>query len=153
MLRKELLHLTLVASALGASAVAACDSSRDRPTGLGRPVPPTTVAVVQPASEELMPVDSTRTILVEADGLLVAVELYVTRRSIADTIVRERRDFATEQSTVEEAFDFLVPRLLTGTHLEISAVAEDIIGQRYRSEPVFVQVIDCDQFPLACGGI
>lgn len=96
---------------------AACDSPRDRPTGLAGPLPSTSVEVVEPENDE---------------------------------ILKKLTRFETLQPSVHLEIEFDVPHLLTGVHLEIRAVAIDAIGDRHQSAPVFVQIIECDVFPLAC---
>ncbi len=53
---------------------------------------------------------------------------------------------------MEVTFEFRIPEVPTGTNLEVRGVAEDVEGERHRSDPVFLTVIDCDRFPLVCGG-
>ncbi len=138
--------VTLIVAAVSA---AACDPARDRPTGLTAPLPPTTVSVVAPQSQQAVPADSITVVQVKAEGLLQAVELVVTKNAQPDTVAFERRDFASPQESVDLFFDIRVPSE-NGTQLEFRAIAEDVAGGRHSSVPVFVVVIDCDVFPVAC---
>jgi hypothetical protein len=139
-------------SALGALALAGCDSPRERPTGLSAPLPATTVTVLKPETDDVVPSDSTAIVVIEAQGLVTAVELLLVRNALPDTLARERREFGEPVELAQEQFEVRIPAFVTGVHLEIRGVAEDAIGQRHFSKPVFVVVIECDVFPLACGG-
>lgn len=153
MLRHRATILTFLVALLLAAAVlgqAGCDSSRDRPTGLGSPLPPTSVTVVEPQTNKMVPADSIETIVIQATGSLVAVEFFLKRSSLPDTLARDRRDFGRTQESIEVEFDVRIPDLVTGTHLVIRGVAEDLAGELHFSEPVVVQVIECDLFPTAC---
>lgn len=128
----------------------ACDSPRDRPTGLAGPLPATSVEVVEPENDQIIPSDSLTLVVVEAAGSIQAIDLVVKRVSRPDTILKRLTRFETLQPSVRVEIEFDVPHLLTGVHLEIRAVAVDAIGDRHESAPVFVQIIECDVFPLAC---
>jgi hypothetical protein len=153
MLRGNLFLNGILATSLCTFASIACDSNRDRPTGLGRPVPPTTVTVVWPRDGVLVPADSVRLVVVEAEGSVTALELYLSRPTISDTVIKERRVFSVERLTLEEEFSIRIPQFRSGTRLEIRAAVEDVIGFRHLSQPVTVEVIECNQFTIACDGI
>lgn len=138
---------------LAALAWAGCDGSRERPTGLGRPLPPTTVEVVQPPSESLVPVDSVIAVVVEATGLVTALEIVLTHAASRDTLALDRSVLDQPEENAQGIFELTVPRFETGTHLQFRAVAEDLVGGRHESRPVIVSVIECDVFPLACGSL
>lgn len=131
-------------------AVAACDAERDRPTGLTGPPPTTDVSVLAPEHEASVKADSATFIVIQATGLVTAVEVVVTGAAARDTLLRRRASFGEPRDSVQESFDVRIPKLETGSHLQIRGVAEDAIGQRHVSQPVVVIVIDCDDFPIAC---
>jgi len=130
--------------------LAACDASRDRPTGLSTPPPPTNVSVVAPEHETTVKADSSDFVVVRASGLITAVEFVLTGVAASDTLAWQRVEFGEPQEEVEEAFEVKIPRLETGSHLQIWGVAEDVIGKRHVSRVVVVIVIDCEVFPIAC---
>jgi hypothetical protein len=136
---------------LGAS-LAGCESSRERPVGPGgQTLPPTSVTIVRPITEDVVAADSLATVVIEASGLLRAMELVLTRRPQQDTLAWDRVDFGDALEFVYDSFEVRIPHLETGIHLEMRAVAEDVIGGLHESEAVVVIVIDCEEFPLACG--
>lgn len=143
----------LVMTSLLWAAVAACDAERDRPTGLSAPPPTTDVSVLSPEQEAAVKADSATFIVIKATGLITAVEVVVTGAAARDTLLWRRASFEEPRDTVQEAFDVKVPKLETGSHLQIRGVAEDVVGQRHVSQPVVVIVIDCDVFPIACRDI
>ena len=135
----------------GPSLGAACDESRDRPTGLNVDVPPTSIVVRAPQPSDLLFVDSSAVITLRAEGLLQAVEFTAVSVSpIIDTIGQGRREFDPPLEFTEEQFTFLVPTLISGSTVQIVGVAENIIGQRTASAPVSVTVVDCDIEPFRC---
>ena len=109
--------------------------------------------VVWPENDALVPADSFRVVIVEAEGSVTAMELYLTRSAISDTAVKQRREFDEELLSVEEEFVVRIPFFRTGTQIEIRAAVEDLLGLKHLSERVVVQVIDCDRSPFACEGI
>ncbi len=127
-----------------------CDASRDRPTGLTAPPPATNVSVLAPEHEATVKADSVAFIVVQATGLITAVEFVLTGTASSDTLAWQRVEFNEPQETVEEVFEVRVPGLETGSHLQIRGVAEDLAGQRHVSRPVVVIVIDCEVYPIAC---
>lgn len=141
---------TLILASLLWVAFAACDAERDRPTGLSAPPPTTDVIVLAPEQEAAVKADSTAFIVIKATGLITAVEVVVTGAAARDTVLWRRASFGEPRDSVEKAFDVKVPKLETGSHLQIRGVAEDVVGQRHVSQPVVVIVIDCDVFPIAC---
>lgn len=141
----------LLAAAVGLG-VAACEKSRERPTGLNVPVPATQVRVVKPENREFLFSDSSAVIEVEAIGLLQAVGFHIIRSTpVIDTLVSGRREFTPPVEIAEEQFIVRLPALVSGTTLEIRAVAENLIGERAVSAPVSVSVINCDSEPFRCG--
>lgn len=141
------------AAAACAILILGCDTQRDRPTGPVAALPSTNVAVIAPQRDAVVGADSVVDVVVSARGAIDAVEYFATRIGLPDTVGKERRDFDPGREAVEVTFQFRVPgRLPTGVNLEIRGVAEDALGERYVSEPTSVIVIDCDQFPFACGG-
>jgi hypothetical protein len=147
------LRCLLPPAAIGVLALAGCETSRDRPTGLGQPLPTTYVAVVAPPKETAVAVDSTHTVVVEASGLITAVEFFLARANSSDTLALGRTEFSEPEEIVQVDFEVKIPWFETGTHLQFRGIAEDLIGQRHVSEPVVVMVIECDIFPLACSDI
>lgn len=135
---------------LGLVVLGACDAERDRPTGLSIPAPPTDVNVLAPEHEASVKADSAAFIVVEATGLITALEVVVTGAASSDTLAWQREEFEEARDSVEEAFEVRIPKLETGSHLQIRGVAEDLLGQRHVSQPVIVIVIDCEVFPIAC---
>lgn len=145
---------TLAALAAGALCLDACDTPRERPTGLTAPVPATTIIVMAPRQQQLVPLDSTAFVVVQAQGLLQAVEVALTVNSFPDTLGFERQAFETPQESVELIFSFLIPgRLLSGTQVRVQGVAVDLAGRRHLSDPVVVVAIDCDEFIIACADL
>ncbi len=144
------LRCSLPLAAIGVLASAGCETSRDRPTGLGKPLPATFVAVVSPLKEASVAADSTHIVVIEASGLITAVEFFLARVNSSDTLALGRIEFSEPEEIVQVDFDVRMPRFETGTHLEIRGIAEDLIGRRHVSEPVVVFVIECEVFPLAC---
>ena len=132
------------------SALIACDSSRDRPTGLTEPPPPTNVSVLAPEHQASVKADSTDFVVVQATGLITALEFVLTGAASSDTLAWQRVEFPEPQESVQEAFGVRIPGLETGSHLQIRGVAEDLAGQRHVSQTVVVVVIDCEVFPIAC---
>ena len=128
----------------------ACDAERDRPSGLTAPPPPTNVNVLAPEDEASVKADSTAFVVVEATGLITALEFVLTGAASSDTLAWQRVEFPEPQESVQEAFEVTIPRLETGSHLQIRGVAEDLAGQRHVSQTVVVVVIDCEVFPIAC---
>lgn len=128
----------------------ACDTVRDRPTGLNMPTPATDVTVLAPEHEASVKADSAAFIVVEATGLITALEVVVTGTAASDTLARQREQFNEPRESVEESFQVRIPKLETGSHLQIRGVAEDFVGQRHVSQPVVVIVIDCEVYPIAC---
>lgn len=135
---------------LGLVVLSACNAERDRPTGLSMPPPPTNVNVLAPEHEASVKADSAAFIVVEATGLITALEVVITGVAISDTLAWQREEFNEARDSVEESFEVRIPKLETGSHLQIRGVAEDLLGQRHVSEPVIVIVIDCEVFPIAC---
>ncbi len=127
-----------------------CETSRERPTAVGEDLPATSVAVASPVTQELVPSDSVVRVVVGATGFLQAVEYYLVRSAVRDTVGWDRREFTEPQDSVQVVFDVTIPEFRTGTQLEIRAVAENVIGERALSEPVYVMVIECDLYPIAC---
>jgi hypothetical protein len=139
---------------VGGIGLIACQGSRDRPTGLDGEIPETTVLIVSPANDTQLPSDSVSTVALEASGLLQAVEVLVIRRApVVDTIFNDRMEFEGPRSFVEEAFTVTLPSLVTGTPIEIRGVAENVLGARRFSKPVFVTAVECDIFPVTCSNI
>lgn len=130
-----------------------CESPRSRPTAAGSPLPATSVAVASPVTEALVPSDSVVRVVVGATGLLQAVEYFLVRSAVRDTLGWDRQEFTQPQDSVRVVFQVPIPDLKTGTQLEIRAVAENVIGERELSAPVYVLVIECDLYPLACAGL
>jgi hypothetical protein len=130
--------------------LAACDASRDRPTGLSAPPPATNVSVLAPEHETSVKADSADFVVVQATGMITAVEFVITGAASSDTLAWQRVEFVEPQEAVQEAFEVRIPRLETGSHLQIRGVAEDLVGQRHVSRTVVVIVIDCEVFPIAC---
>ncbi|MGD8866051.1 MAG: hypothetical protein PVI01_00430 [Gemmatimonadales bacterium] len=141
---------TFVLASLLWVAVAACDAERDRPTGLSTPPPTTDVSVLAPEQEAAVKADSATFIVIQATGLIAAVEVVMSGAAARDTLLWRRASFGEPRDSVREAFDVKIPKLETGSHLQIRGVAEDAAGQRHVSQPVVVIVIDCDDFPIAC---
>lgn len=138
----------------GLLSLGACDTARERPTSPAPPVPATIINVIAPQPQQLVPLDSTAFVVVQAQGLLQAVEVVLTAHTLPDTLGFERRAFETPQETVELTFSFLIPdRVLSGTQVRVQAVAEDLAGSRHLSEPVVVVAIDCDLFVIACADL
>ncbi len=138
----------------GLFSLSACETARDRPTGLTQPLPTTTIAVVAPRSQQFVPADSTAIVVVEGSGLIQAVEVVLTLNTLPDTLAIEREAFDTPRETVELVFGIHIPgRLRTGAELQVQAVAEDIVGDRHLSVPVVVVVIECDVFPVTCANL
>lgn len=135
---------------LAVSFAGACDSPRDRPTGLPTALPSTSVQVVEPANDQVWPSDSLTYVVVEAEGSIQAIELLVKRASLPDTLLSKLTRFDALQPAVRLEIEFDVPPLLTGVYLEIRAVAVDAIGERHASSPVVVRIIECDVYPIAC---
>lgn len=134
--------------------LAACETTRDRPTGLSEPLPATTIAVIAPRSQQFVPADSTTIVVVEGEGLIQAVEVVLTLNTRPDTLAIERREFDTPLETVELVFGIRIPgRLQTGAQVQFQAVAEDITGSRHLSEPVVAVVIECNVFPITCANL
>lgn len=133
--------------------LAACETTRDRPTGLSEPLPATTIAVIAPRSQQFVPADSTTIVVVEGAGLIRAVEVILTLNTLPDTLELERRDFDTPLETVELVFGIRIPGLQTGAQVQFQAVAEDITGSRHLSEPVVAVVIECNVFPITCANL
>ena len=142
--------LPLVLASLCWVVLGGCDASRDRPTGLTGPPPATNVSVLAPEHQTSVKADSAAFIVVEATGLITAVECVLTGAASSDTLAWKRMEFAEPQETVQEVFEVRIPGLETGSHLQILGVAEDLVGQRHVSRPVVVMVIDCEVFPIAC---
>ncbi len=140
-------------AAAGLLLLAACDTARDRPTGVSRPLPATTIAVTAPRSQQLVPADSTTIVVVEGQGLIQAVDVVLTRNTFPDTLAVDRQVFDTPLETFELVFEIRVPKLQTGAQIQVRAVAEDIAGGRHLSEPVVVVVIECDVFPTTCADL
>lgn len=136
-----------LAAVVGATA---CDTQRDRPLGPEQPVAPTSVLVRAPLANQAVGADSTIDVVIGATGSIRAVEFFATRVSLPDTVGRERRILEQAVSQVEVRFRLHVPPLATGINLAIHGVAEDLSGELHLSEPTFVVVIDCEQFPLSC---
>lgn len=128
----------------------ACVTERDRPSGPEIEVPPTSVSVVDPADDRVVGADSLVSLTIQATGLIQAVAYEANWMSRSDTTARERRELGSPQMEVRVSFEFRVPAIPNGTNVEVRGVAEDTRGELHRSEPVFLQVIDCDQFPLVC---
>ena len=142
--------IPLVLVLLGGIALAACDASRDRPTGLSGPPPVTSVIVLAPEHEAAVKADSAAFIVIQATGMVTAVEFVLTWTVSSATIDAQRVEFDVAQEEVEETFEVRIPALETGSYLRIQGVAEDFIGQRHLSQPVVVVVVDCEMSPLAC---
>ena len=134
-------------AALGATA---CDSQRDRPLGPEEPPVPTSVLVRAPRANQAVGADSMIDVVIDATGSIRAVEFFAKRVSLPDTVGRERRVLEQPESQVEVRFRLHVPPLATGINLAIQGVAEDLAGELHLSEPTFVVVIDCEEFPLNC---
>lgn len=130
----------------------ACEESRDRPTGLNVDVPPTSVVVRAPQTNDVLFVDSSAVITLAAAGLLQAVEFTAVSVSpTIDTIAQGRREYAPPVEFIEEEFTIRIPSLISGTTVQILGVAENLLGQRTASAPVTVTVVDCDIEPFRCG--
>lgn len=127
-----------------------CETSRERPTAVAGDLPPTSVAVASPATQAIVPSDSVVQVVVGARGFLQAVEYSLVRLAVRDTVGWDRQEFTEPQDSVRVVFYATIPSFKTGTQLEIRAVAENVIGERELSEPVYVIVIECDVYPLAC---
>ena len=132
------------------AAVAACGVDRDRPTGLATTVPETLVRIAAPERDQLVPADSITTVVVEARGLLQAVEIQM--RTPHDLLHMERKDLEQPEEVVAMEFEVRIPDFATGSHLEFRGVAENIIGERRESDAVGVIIVDCEVFQIACGG-
>jgi|GEM_PF-3446074 len=130
-----------------------CESPRARPTAAGPPLPATSVAVASPVTDALVPSDSVVRVVVGASGLLQAVEYFLVRPAVRDTLGWDRQEFTQPQDSVRVVFQVPIPDLITGAQLEIRAVAENVIGERELSEPVYVLVIECDLYPFACADL
>lgn len=144
-------RIILALLAAGLALGATCDESRERPTGLGTTVPPTTVAVLAPQSNAVLFADSSAVTQVRAEGLLQAVEfIAVSVNPIIDTIAQGRREYDPPIEFVEQEFSFTVPSLISGSSVEIRAIAENLIGQRTSSSSIPVTVVDCDVEPFRC---
>lgn len=128
----------------------ACDTQRDRPLGPEGISPQTSVLVRAPRANQAVGADSVIDVVIDASGSIRAVEFFATRVSLPDTVGRERRSLEQPLSQVEVRFRLHVPPLATGINLAIRGVAEDLSGQLHVSEPTFVVVIDCEEFPLSC---
>ena len=146
---KKMVACALIAA--GFSLGARCDESRERPTGLNIPVPPTEVTVRSPQPNAVLFADSSAVIEIEALGLIQAVGFIVMSvNPIIDTVATRRRDFEPPVEVVDEQFVIQLPTLVSGTSLEIRAFAENLIGQRTSSETVGVFLVDCDVEPFRC---
>lgn len=131
--------------------VAGCDSPRERPTAFSGPPPSTAVSVIAPIAEAVVPADSEAVVIVEASGSVQAVEFFMKRVALPDTLATERRMFDTAVDQVQVTFSVRIPgNLMPGVSLEIRGVADNETGERFVSEPVFVRVFDCQDFPQAC---
>ncbi|NIR44686.1 MAG: hypothetical protein GWN99_10310 [Gemmatimonadetes bacterium] len=131
---------------------ASCDEARERPTGLNVDIPDSEVRVLEPSPDAVLFADSLVSVSVEATGLLQAVEFVaLSTAPVLDTLARERRDYDPPVEFTEEQFVFLMPRLISGSSVQIWAIAEDLLGSRRRSAPVGVTVVDCGVEPARCG--
>lgn len=149
--RKMNLRAVFALNAILSASLAGCEPSRERPVGPGgQTLPPTSVTIVRPVSEDVVEADSLATVVIEASGLLSAMELTVTQRPQQDTLVWDRINFGEVLEFVYDSFQVRIPHLATGIHVEMRAAAEDVIGDLHRSESVVVIVIDCEEFPLGC---
>jgi hypothetical protein len=143
--------IRLLLAVLPGLVLAACDPSRDRPTGLDEPfAAAVTVRVTEPVRDAVIPSDSPQVVVVEAQGSVQAVGYTVVLLNSTDTIAQTLREFDETLEIVEVTFGLQVPNLQTGEHLEFRGVAEGAAGRRFLSEPVFAIVIECDLFPQAC---
>jgi len=124
--------------------------SRERPTGPVAQVDPVTMLVLEPQENELVGADSMRAVVVQALGAVTAIEFIMKRNSVPDTFARERMEFGRTQNGISIRFDVRIPALLTGAKLVIRGVGEDRMGRFFYSEPVVVEVIECDLFPSEC---
>ncbi|UCF19695.1 MAG: hypothetical protein JSU87_17555 [Gemmatimonadota bacterium] len=131
--------------------LAACESPRGRPFGL-EVAAETFVAVRSPEPDALIAADSSARVVVEARGAVKAVEYVVVRATLPDTLALGRRQFEAIMDSVVVVFAARIPQLETGIGLEIRGVAEDALGVRVLSEPIYAIAIECDRFPYACGG-
>ncbi len=148
-LRFAQLLATLVAA--GLSLGAGCDDSRERPTGLNISVPPTQVSVRSPQPGDVLFIDSTAVIVLEAEGLLQAVEFILLSVSPSiDTVATGRQEYQPPVEFVDQEFSVVLPLLVSGSTLEIHGLAENLIGERTFSAPVTVTAVDCDIEPFRC---
>jgi hypothetical protein len=109
--------------------------------------------VIAPLAEAIVPADSEAVVIVEASGSVQAVEFFMKRVALPDTLATERRMFATAVDEVQVTFSVRIPgNLISGVSLEIRGVADNETGERFVSDPVFVRVFDCSAFPQACEG-
>ncbi len=129
--------------------LAACESPRGRPVGFGVQAE-TFVAVRSPEPDALVAADSSLQIVVEALGDVRAVEYSIVRAALPETLALGRRLFEVSLDSVVVVFVARMPQLETGTGLELRGAAEDALGGRVLSEPIYAIAIECDQFPRAC---
>ena len=147
---RQLCNLTPVSSVLTALIIAACSVDRDRPTGVPDVIPSTEVVVSAPETDDLVPADSLVTVEVVATGLLQSVGFVLLTRAQGDTLDQGLEPLDEPLEAVRVVFETQIPNLPTGTILALIGLADDVAGDRTFSEPVFVQVIQCTVFVIAC---
>ncbi len=146
---KQMVACTVIAASF--SLGAGCDDSRERPTGLDIPVPPTEVSVRSPLSNAVLFSDSSAVIEIEALGLIQAVEfIMISVNPVVDTVATGRRVYEPPEEFVQEQFVVQLPTLISGSSVQIRGFAENLIGQRTEAEIVPVTVVDCDIEPFRC---
>lgn len=103
-----------------------------------------------PETNDLVPADSLVTVEVVATGLLQSVGFVLLTRARGDTLDQGLEHLSEPLEAVRVVFETRIPNLPTGTTLELIGLADDVAGDRTFSEPVFVQVIQCTVFVIAC---
>ncbi len=130
--------------------LAACSVDRDRPTGVPSVIPSTEVVLSAPETNDLVPADSLVTVEVVATGLLQSVGFVLLTRARGDTLDQGLEPLDEPLEAVRVVFETRIPNLPTGTTLELIGLADDVAGDRTFSDPVFVQIIECTMFLIAC---
>jgi hypothetical protein len=146
---RRLSRLLMLPSLVSALALVGCEA-RERPTGPVPDLEAVDVNVLEPQEDALVGADSMSVVVVQAIGGVIAIEFVLTRDAEPDTFARERLEFGTTQSGISARFDVRIPDLVSGSSLVVRGLAEDRSGQFYFSDPVVVQVIECDLFPGEC---
>jgi hypothetical protein len=149
--RLRFVYLLAMLMAAGLSLGAGCEDSRERPTGLNISVPPTQVSVQSPQANDVLFIDSTVVIVIDAEGLIQAAEFVLLSVSpVIDTVATGRQEYQPPVEFVDQEFSVVIPTLVSGSTLQIHGLAENLIGERTFSAPVTVTAVDCDIEPFRC---